>query len=292
MTRIRTDSAGRKAAAVIGMGVLVALAIAPASPASTQTAGGIKYVVSKTKAPGGRSTATARCPRHTRVLGGGEINNAGYGSIILDQSFPFDGGDADHKPDDGWRVRVKNASSGKLAIQVQANCGHTKVSYRKRSFDIGAGEEGDEYKDCPAGEFAYAGGIGGSAHATFFLNSTFPSPGGTGSSEWGGYVDAPQKSTATLYAICGKAEPIIVEATLSSITIGTQGSIDASCPPGRHGYGGGLGTTAGYQDLAINSLAGVSVGGTPGAGWLTSADVIGPYAPDVTVSAVCGKSLN
>jgi hypothetical protein len=283
---------------VAGAAVAVAgLVAAPGATATVTSAGGVKYVSKRIQVDGkSRATGVADCPRSTHVLGGGELNGGGYGSIKLSQSFPEDSGDGGTKPDDGWEVRVRNGKSHQVPVKVQAICGDTRVQYAKHRFDVPAMTETDERdQSCPANTFAYSGGVGAGPNSRIYLNSTFPvNPSSTGATAWGAYVDNPSGQTkATVYAVCGKSKPKVVTQVLSGLPLASQsGTTTPPCPAVKHGYGGGLTTTAGYSDLAINSLGPIPVAGAPGREWRALADVIGPFSPSITVYILCGPALS
>jgi hypothetical protein len=277
----------------VAMVAAVTLAIVPGAAATVKSAGGIKYVTKAVDVKGkARATGVARCPRHTHVLGGGERNTGGFGSIRLNQTFPKDASDPDSRPDDGWGVRVRNGKSKRRTVKVQAICAKTKVSYVQVRFVAPASTESDEVEaSCPPGTHAYSGGVGGPRKSPIYPNSSFPaSPSGTGATKWGAYVDnrsATAEQNATIFAVCGASQPAVVTATVQAVPIGTQGGRAPHCPSGKHAVGGGLSTTGGYKDVEINTLSPVTVAGKPGAGWRALVDVTFPFAPQVTVYAVC-----
>ena len=67
-------------------------------------------------------TARASCPQGSRVVGGGNYltgpNNAAQTQLMR----PFDAGDADKKPDDGWRVKAANLSADTQVLTAYAYC--------------------------------------------------------------------------------------------------------------------------------------------------------------------------
>jgi hypothetical protein len=69
-------------------------------------------------AAGQTETLTAMCPPRFHVSDGGFSLQDG----AVFASVPVDGGDADHAPDDGWRVRVKNAGTMASRLDVFAVC--------------------------------------------------------------------------------------------------------------------------------------------------------------------------
>ena len=53
--------------------------------------------------------ARKKCPRGTHVVGGGAFSSAGFNGgagMMLNSSNPFDGGDGNSIPDDGWIAYV------------------------------------------------------------------------------------------------------------------------------------------------------------------------------------------
>jgi hypothetical protein len=283
------------------IGALVAiaatLALAPGAGATVHSSGGIKYVTKAIEVKGNaQATGVASCPKHTHVLGGGERNTGGYGSIRLNQTFPRDSHDPGTKPDDGWKVRVHNAKAKKLTVRVRAICGKTKVRYTLHRFVAPASTESNEVNSqCPSGTHAYSGGVGAASKSPIFLNSTFPE-GPTGATSWGAYVDNPSSAAdpnVTVYAVCGNSTPKIVSAMVSNIPAHSEAKLVASCPAHMHAYGGGVGTSAGYLNAAINTLSPSPSTGPPGRGWKAGLDITGNLSSlFATTYVVCGKKLN
>jgi hypothetical protein len=268
---------------------LAGLVVAPGALAAVSSAGGIKYVSKKIRVDGkSRASGVAACPKHTHVLGGGELNDGGYGSIKLGQSFPEGKGST---PDDGWEVRVRNAKSKRVPVKVQAICGDTQVRYEKHRFTARANNQSPEHDlACPSNTFAYSGGVRAGSKAPIYINSTFPMSGVDG---WSAYVDNHGAETpAILYALCGKKKTADVSQTFSGISPGTQsGTTTPACSGTKHAYGGGLATNAGFGGGAINSLNQIGISGTPGEEWSGLVDATSSYSLDVTIHLVCGPSL-
>ena len=279
------------------MAIAAALAVSPGAVASVHKSAGISYVTKRFHVKGSaRATGVARCPKRTHVLGGGERSAGGYGSIVLNQTFPLDSGDRGTQPDDGWKVRVGNQKSTKATVKVNAICGKVKVRYTRVRFVAQAsGETGQVSASCPNGTHAYSGGVGAGRKSPIFLNSTFPaSPDTTGATDWGAYVDNPSTTSepnATIYAVCGKSTPHIVTLTASSITPHSQAKLVPSCPASRRAYGGGLATTAGFQSLAVNTLSPSPAAGPPGRAWKAVFDMTTNLSLETVVYAVCGRKL-
>jgi len=281
----------RRGARLVGLAALAiaGLVAAPGATATVSGAGGLKYVDKKIDVHGkSRASGVAECPKRTRVLGGGELNGGGYGSIKLAQSFPEGKGAT---PDDGWEVRVRNGKSERVSVRVQAICGRTGVRYEKRRFNAPAMAESDEQDlDCPPNTFVYSGGVKAGASSPISLNSLFPLNGNT---TWGAYVDNHgAKTSATVYAVCGREKTVDVSQEIVGNAPGTEGGTTTPpCSARKHAYGVGLETNAGYGALAINSLGQIPASGKPGREARGLGDVTGTYSVDITVHVVCGPSL-
>jgi hypothetical protein len=73
-----------------------------------------------------QASESVRCPAGTHVVGGGTSGTAGFESgsgQMVNSSHPFDGGDGNNQPDDGWTGRVDNfQNAGNEFIAVHAIC--------------------------------------------------------------------------------------------------------------------------------------------------------------------------
>lgn len=269
----------------------MAVLIAPATHASVRTAGGVKYVTKKVPVEAVSGvTATASCPKATRVIGGGERNGAGVGQIRLAQTFPYDDRDKGLKPDDGWRVRVVNVSSSKRNVKVGAVCGDARVKYVEQEFNVAAtSQTGQENATCPNDMFALSGGVEAGKNHPLYLNSSFPSdPSANGATAWGTYVDnTGGASSATVHVMCSKRKPRISRTTVSDIPPAAQGSVAPTCPARRIPFGGGQDNGAGYLGIRTNSLGPLGT-----AAWLAAVDNFGASPVDMGAYVVCGRPLN
>jgi hypothetical protein len=77
-----------------------------------------------TPAGDSQTSVRLRCPRRTKVIGGG---GGGFSNDPREQAInfigPFDSGDRGRKPEDGWRVFVNNVGlEGGEGIEVSAIC--------------------------------------------------------------------------------------------------------------------------------------------------------------------------
>jgi hypothetical protein len=121
-TRLAIVGAGLAIAAVAGAGVAMAGSDAPAKAkrvpvAGTQNLGSYTTVTSSTITvpPGTVRSALALCPSTMKVLGGGEGNSSGSGSVVLTDSDPAFGND--------WEVYVKNTGTTTETFNAYAVCG-------------------------------------------------------------------------------------------------------------------------------------------------------------------------
>ena len=105
--------------------------------------------------PSDSGAVKAKCPEGTRVASGGAGLNGAASDSHLDSSYPFDAGDGDSKPDDGWKARAFNAASTRARLRLSVQCVERSLAYR--NFEAKTG--GLRFAPCPAGGHALAGGI-------------------------------------------------------------------------------------------------------------------------------------
>ncbi len=224
-----------------------AIVSAPAS-ASVTTRGGVHYVrVPVTVKPHSFATRVAACPKHTKVLGGGEDASTGYGTIDLRQTYPADLGDANSTPEDGWGVVVFNQSGSKAPISVVAACGKTKVGYvHKKVHLIGSDVSQEHDVSCPADQYAVSGGVRGKKQL-LYMETTFPYGSTTPDPRWGSYFSSHNEaSTPTAYAVCVHHAPFMAGFGQQDVpkAMDEDGG-SAVCPAHTAVYGGGVSTNAG-----------------------------------------------
>jgi hypothetical protein len=107
----------------------------------------------------------AACPRGTHVSGGGGLIEGSNTLNYVHSSYPVDGHDRDSKPDDGWKVRVRNGDMGTVSATAEAHCVEFEPSYRvAKPQDIDDGAFADSSASC-RGAHVLGGGvrIGGTA---------------------------------------------------------------------------------------------------------------------------------
>lgn len=83
----------------------------------------------KTVEAGGAAAVKVSCPAGTQVSGGGGFIEADEFQSYLNSSYPIDGGDRGSRPDDGWKVRVRNSPAGSGKATVEARCVQFDPSY-------------------------------------------------------------------------------------------------------------------------------------------------------------------
>jgi hypothetical protein len=243
---MRVSGKGSCAAACATIAAALALAAAPAGAAITH--------VEIDKTFTGPGSIKAPCPGGSHVISGGMGTFNGYGGILLTGSYPYDGGDRDAKPDDGWKVDVTNR--GGLETAADALCSKQTWRYPSADFRFPRFDDGTGTVACPSGTHVVGGG--GRAGTLIGLlpgdgkdSDKSPDDRFTVHTESG----ATGKTKGTAYAICGKSKPEYV--TTKTGAIGTHeegGEFDAECPSGSAVLGGGAGMNVGHRDGAINSL--------------------------------------
>lgn len=144
----------------------------------------------------------ARCPRGTDLVGGGFDSEGNMDQTLI--SAPFDGGDGDGRPDDGWTARIL-ASQDSRHVRVRVICSdRLDLAYRTET-DTGDGTISAE-AICPPGSVLTGGGAtlsgdeGGFPHDSEPIDfgdvDTVPGDG------WNGVAFAAADRTITTTVIC------------------------------------------------------------------------------------------
>jgi hypothetical protein len=287
-------------AATLGAIAATALITAPAHADVTTNVGGVSYVSMGASAPGSPTNVTGgteTCPQGTRLLSGGESNNAGFDSINLAFSSPADGvEDQDTKPDDFWRVGV--VAHAQHSFTPWAVCAKLKVRYVVKTVNLPPTSQSPEkIAKCPAGTHVISGGVhrDGSVNLGIFINSTRPVDLGDANHKpddgWGIEMDngSAQQQPVTEYAICAKV-PLAYRHATSTVTPGHQKGMLATCPNGRFAFSGGEFNTGGYGNAHLNTLAPRLLTST--VGWQSFLDNHSGADLTQTAYAVCGKPLS
>lgn len=282
---------GVLAAALLAAGALTA---GLAAPPAMSAGAGLTYVASKLKPlPAGKqASATAKCPRRASVLGGG-MGIAGSNTATgIASTFPIDDGDANVKPEDGWRGVANSRSAGDKQVFAVAVCAKSgRYSYVRRDTFLGP-DQTYEYAQCPEGERV----VGGGAVVT---------PGSTirGLAETGPLIQTPRRATRwyatanngvpftimTVYAVCTASGSYRYLTRDDSAPAGTQSGVAVPCPAGTKVTAGGAATTGTsnpWPELARSTP--YRNGGTqPDDGWQADINNHSGAATTFSTFAVC-----
>jgi hypothetical protein len=138
-------------------GNLTAIARCGKRPKPT-VASDTELVPASTNTTTGEATATARCPRGTRILFGGFKANRAPGS----PSYVFiEVNSAKRVKDEGWRVHAFNVyTDGPGKVKALAYCAKVgKTEARTAKVALGQFETGSAVAKCPTGETVRYGGF-------------------------------------------------------------------------------------------------------------------------------------
>jgi hypothetical protein len=134
------------------------------------------------------------CPAGTRVVGGGAHLNGTNLETEIATSLPYDGGDGDDKPDDGWYA-IGNAGPSADTITASAQCSNTGrlkyVASKRKSLD----GRRTAKAECPDGYRVVGGGAGiGIASSSTLIRMASSVPRGVGTPSkkddgWSGTID-------------------------------------------------------------------------------------------------------
>ena len=165
-----------------------------------------------TMQPGEAGRLTLACPGDSAVLGGG-AGGAGIDTWV-NTSRPYDDGDANSKPDDGWKVRGYNDSGLTVDFDGHAVCtdrGVGDLHYRTNDLNnVGAPSGAGALAPCGEAEAVTGGGISISGRASqAWIAFTHPSddkgdPGTMPEDGWDltAFNNTGADKDMTVYAIC------------------------------------------------------------------------------------------
>jgi hypothetical protein len=292
--RLRSTALAITLVALSGLG----LGGATASAVTLGQVGGLKYVRTNAQLPlASFDDRKARCGGPWHVFGGGAAVTGPTISGQLESTAPFDGGDGNAQPDDGWLGAASNLGSVPLDLKTYAICSHTNPDYGQitsQTFAVDSISGGGI--GCEAPPWTVGGGIESlTAPGNTHLVYTEPDPG---LAEWaaGVYVDAgPADAEFRVHAICAgvdaswEHEEEEIESGPASI------SLDAGCPAGTHVTGGGIAietNVAGAEHSWINTsrpFDGNDAGHVPDDGWRARAQ-LSASANGASAFAVCAET--
>ncbi len=114
----------------------------------------------------------AKCPGSLKVSSGGVSFDDADGQWRI--SKPFDGGDADSKPDDGWRVEAQSPDVTDISAYAICVSG-VRLAYRTTTYDGMSGTSYEAQSFCGEGEAAVGGGGSTSdTSASSYADGNFP----------------------------------------------------------------------------------------------------------------------
>jgi hypothetical protein len=276
----------------LGFGLLIVLVGPQTASAGTLTEGGFRYVRDNVELiPGQTKTLRKTCPNRQQVLGGGGTTDGLFGEAYLSGSFPYDAGDKDSKPDDGWKVRVSSFDRV-VHASVYAVCSRLQPTYRTGREEVPAGDDGGDNASCGSPERAivhggYRGPLG------IVPTSSYPFDG-MGGDVWS--VEAWNVTnddlTVTTYAICSDDLPVIYAGSTFAAPTGMQAFGQSDCPSNAPNVvgGGPLNLFSGLGETRlVSDLLGLRDQPAPD-GWTVEVDNEGPQA-NVTIWAVCAADI-
>ena len=186
-------------------------------------------------------SAVAKCPKGTRVIGGGAQILDDSGGSRLVGTHPFDGQDADRKPDDGWRGVATNATSEDTHLNVWAVCDEAKgfaYRYVRSKAPMGPGRT-TAIASCAAAESVSGGGAlirGKGAAADLYLVMSHPADrhvfDGTPDNDWsatGENNTADWTHELSTWAICTESGSFTYDVLQSPMNAGATVNIGIDC---------------------------------------------------------------
>jgi hypothetical protein len=287
----------KTATAIATLGVVVALGLGAGALAGS--AGEFDYVVKHAaNGAGQQDSITRKCPQGTRLAGGGVFGAGGHNEQQINSMRPYDEGDADVEPDNGWQATMDNQTGGPLDVKVHAICTRADFTYVvTEQNSVNSGQAATADAACPAGTHVASGGLyaGGGIDQQNLVQSypidsmsdsnTKPDDGWRGSSH---NVSVGQRSFR-IYAICGKGRYIYREKERST-TAGERLKSSARCPAGSHATGGGSDATGSHLSFHLNSSYPTDMkddGNAPDDAWRIHGDELSGGSRLVTTHVVC-----
>jgi hypothetical protein len=269
--------------------VVLALAAlcAPASlDAHGSSAGGLRYTITHSSVGAGKTKVlTAPCPNGTHVWSGGFVSIGDYGDFREEQTYPYDDGDGNSSPDDGWKIRAHAFDATDVTGYVI--CSKRNPSYESKGFVVGDATQGGEFEnDCDQGNVV-GGGISGEKRLR--LNSSYPISDASG---WGAYVDNPTNGDrkVKVHAICENVSSEVLGAS-DTVGVAQEDSVTATCDPGDFIYGGGNGNGGGFLSIAVVGDRPSSFAGVSDDDWQVFVDNHSAGTLTFTSYAICGPAV-
>ena len=208
-----------------------------------------------------RASAKKACPKNYKVISGGVLTDADDVDIIGTQ--PYDGSDADHKPDDGWQgiVSVGAVATSFVVFAICKIHDADDPTYVKAKASTVDNSEGSALAGCSATEHVLGGGgsVSGSdpnvnvAVSTSFTDLLEADINNDDGWVYGVNNDGTGDHTITAWAIC---VPFLPTYGFDNDTVGTGSQQEsAPCPAvGQAVLSGGFSSSGGRQMHTTNSV--------------------------------------
>jgi hypothetical protein len=158
--------------------------------------------------PGTSVSIGVDCAPGRVVTGGGIRTNGNFDEMLIAESYPVDGADADHRSDDGWQGTVVNPPTAQpkqfrvVAICASARRAHLK--YTKATVPAAAGSQTVAEAGCAVNRHVTSGGARSSPVGV--LSSTSPidatDTDDVPDDGWQARVDMASGGSVTVFAIC------------------------------------------------------------------------------------------
>jgi hypothetical protein len=239
-------------------------------------------------------TVSVACPAGSHVLGGGQYVFAATDDAVLHTSAPFDGGDGDAIPDDGWRSTVDSLFGSQPQVTEFAICSTKKPAYRSTTRTMAAPGEARMLRHCPKGEAVLGGGVQISpGYSSAYIQTSDPIDGVAWDTEAVAGLAGKVNQRVTDWATCGRVHALYRHGK-GIAPENDYGEAVASCPPGTKVVGGGArapDVSFGEDNvrLTISSpFDGPDGNFVPENGWQVEADNWNPaYGFGIESTAIC-----
>jgi hypothetical protein len=282
--------------------LVVAATLTSTTP--SDAAAGLTYVNStkKTLQPGDVFVRqSVKCPAGTHVLGGGTHTTGGINKTTVGSSFPFDGGDGNTTPDDGWRSFATNKSDGNEKMQTFAVCTTRNDQSYTATVGIAVPHGGQALgeTDCPDGEQVTGGGVEIALHHISIElggSAPFDDIDPDDSEEDDGWFAAANNTSGepptsmTITAICTATGARSYVNAFTPVATGEDEEFEADCPSGTRGIGGGLRMGSFDPSNEVSSTAPLDDADRNSArddGWRATMSNNSGSPVNIVVSAIC-----
>lgn len=245
--------------------------ITPTStPTSSATPAATQVQTQTTIAALSTGSATATCPGGTTAMGGGFSHN---GLLEVDVSTL-------KLPGNGWTVSARNTSGGSVTLTVNALCVSNVpgiIGGFPQLFPplIPSGGTGQVAVSCPSNQILTGGGFSTSPNMEVYVDS----PQGQNSWMAAAKNNSGSQQALTVIAVCYSGTGTSsTQASPVSISNGTTGTANVTCPSGRLVTGGGYVADIGLLVYDSSQFSN---------GWQASANNTTASPKVLTVYAVC-----